>query len=76
MKYDDKSYFAVSTICQYCLNAGHMAFRVCDLPCICLERFEGTGDVHTRFGLGDLRERDHLKDIRVNWRTILKWIFK
>jgi hypothetical protein len=25
---------------------------------------------------GDLRERDHLKDLGLNGRIILKWIFK
>ena len=35
----------------------------------------GTGEVHTRFWLGDLRERDHLEDLGVGGR-ILKWILK
>jgi len=33
----------------------------------------GDKEVHTRFWLGDLRERDHLEDLDVDWR-ILKWI--
>jgi hypothetical protein len=36
----------------------------------------GAEEVHTRFWLGDLRERDHLEDLGVNGKIILKWIFK
>jgi len=36
----------------------------------------GAEKVHTRFWLGDLRERDHLGDVGVNGKIILKWIFK
>jgi hypothetical protein len=36
----------------------------------------GTGDVHTWVCWGDLTERDHLEDLRVDGRIILKWIFK
>jgi hypothetical protein len=36
----------------------------------------GRGDVHTELLLGKLRERDHLEDIGVEGRIILKWIFK
>jgi len=32
--------------------------------------------MHTRFWWGDLRERDCLEDIGIDWRIILKWIFK
>jgi hypothetical protein len=35
-----------------------------------------TGEVHTGFCRGDLRKRDHLKDIGIDGRIILKWIFK
>jgi len=34
------------------------------------------GEVHTWFCWGDLRERDHLEDLGVDGRIILKWIFK
>jgi hypothetical protein len=32
--------------------------------------------VHTEFWWGDLSERDHLEDLDVDGRIILKWIFK
>jgi hypothetical protein len=35
-----------------------------------------TGDVHTGFWRADLRERDHLEDLSVDRRIILKWVFK
>jgi hypothetical protein len=36
----------------------------------------GTGEVHTGFWWGDLMERDHMEDPDIDWRIILKWIFK
>ena len=30
----------------------------------------------TGFGGGNLRERDHLEDLGVNGRIILRWIFR
>jgi hypothetical protein len=35
-----------------------------------------TGNAHTEFCWGNQRERDHLKDLGVDGRIILKWIFK
>jgi hypothetical protein len=35
-----------------------------------------TGEEHTRFWLGDLRERDHLEDLGIVGRIMLKWIFR
>jgi hypothetical protein len=32
--------------------------------------------VHTGFSWGNLRVRDHLEDLRVDERIVLKWIFK
>jgi hypothetical protein len=32
----------------------------------------GTGEVHTGFWWGDLRERDHFEDLGVDGRIILK----
>jgi len=32
--------------------------------------------MHTGFWWGDLRERDHLEEIGLDGRIILKWIFK
>jgi len=33
-------------------------------------------EVHIRFWLGDLRERDKLQDLGVDGRIILKWLLK
>jgi hypothetical protein len=35
-----------------------------------------TGEMHTLFWLGDLRERDHLEHPGVDGRIKLKWMFK
>jgi hypothetical protein len=35
-----------------------------------------TGKVHTAFRWGDLRERDHLEDIGLGVRIILKGVFR
>jgi hypothetical protein len=35
----------------------------------------GTGEVHTGFWWGSLREREHLEDLGVDGTIILKWIF-
>ena len=34
-----------------------------------------TGQVHTGFCWGYLKERDHMEDKGIDGRTILKWIF-
>jgi hypothetical protein len=36
----------------------------------------GRGEARTGFWWVDLRERDHLEDVRVGGRIILKWTFK
>jgi hypothetical protein len=36
----------------------------------------GTGVVHTEFWWEDLLEKDHLKDIGIDGRIILKWILR
>jgi hypothetical protein len=36
----------------------------------------GTGEVHTGFSWGDLVDRDHLKDVGIDGRIILKWSFR
>jgi len=35
-----------------------------------------TGEVHTWFWWGNMKERDHLEDLAVDGRIILKWVFK
>jgi hypothetical protein len=37
---------------------------------------EGRGEVHTGLWWGNLKERDHLEDLGVDGRIILKWVFK
>jgi hypothetical protein len=29
-----------------------------------------------RFLLGNMKERNHLEELKINWRVILKWILK
>jgi hypothetical protein len=36
----------------------------------------GAGELHTEFWWGDLMERDHLEDLGVDGRIIVKWILK
>jgi hypothetical protein len=31
--------------------------------------------VHAGFWWGNLRENDHLEDLGINWRIILRWIY-
>jgi hypothetical protein len=38
--------------------------------------YGGSGLVHTGFWWEDLRGRDHLEDLVVDGRIILKWVFK
>jgi len=35
-----------------------------------------TGEVHTGFWWGDIKDRGHLEDEGVDRKVILKWIFK
>jgi len=34
------------------------------------------GELHTGFWRGDMKERDHLEDLRVDGMVTLKWIFR
>jgi len=34
------------------------------------------GEVHTGFWWGNLKERDHLEDLSIDWSIILKWVLK
>jgi hypothetical protein len=36
----------------------------------------GRGEMHTEFWCGRLKERDHLEELEVDGRIILKWILK
>ena len=36
----------------------------------------GTGELFTGSGWGNLRANDHLEDPVVDWRMILRWIFR
>ena len=36
----------------------------------------GRGKKHTGFWWGNLRERDHLEDLGVDGRIILRWVFR
>jgi hypothetical protein len=36
----------------------------------------GRGEVYTGFWWGNLRERDHLGDLDVDGRIILRWVFR
>jgi hypothetical protein len=36
----------------------------------------GRGELHTGFWWGDLREKDRVKDLGVDGRSILKWVLK
>jgi hypothetical protein len=36
----------------------------------------GRGEVYSGFWWGNLRERDHLGELGVDGRVILKWIFR
>jgi hypothetical protein len=38
--------------------------------------YGGAGEVHTEFWWGDLKEKDHLEELGVGGRMILKWIFQ
>jgi hypothetical protein len=38
--------------------------------------YGGSGEVNTGFWWGDLRETDHLEDLGVNGRVILRWIIR
>jgi hypothetical protein len=38
--------------------------------------FDAYGKTHTGFWWGDLRERDHLKELGIDRKIVLKWVFK
>jgi hypothetical protein len=42
----------------------------------CCGHVWGTGLLHTGFKWGDLRGRDHIEELGVDGRRILKWIFR
>jgi hypothetical protein len=34
------------------------------------------GEVHTQSWWGNLREREHVEDLSVEWRILLKWMLR
>jgi hypothetical protein len=36
----------------------------------------GRGELHTGFWSGNLKQKDHLKDVVIERRIIFEWIFK
>jgi hypothetical protein len=34
------------------------------------------GEAHTGFWWGNLKERDHVEDMGLEWKIIFKWIFQ
>ena len=38
--------------------------------------YEGRGELHRGLWWGNLRERDHLEDLGIDGRIILRWIFR
>jgi hypothetical protein len=38
--------------------------------------YGGGGEVYAGFWWGNLRERDHLEDLGVDGRIILRWVFR
>jgi hypothetical protein len=41
-----------------------------------MQHIWGIGEVHIGFWWGNLREDDHLEDLGIDGRLILKWVFK
>jgi hypothetical protein len=37
---------------------------------------EERGDLHTRFWWGNLKDRDQLEELGLDWRIRLKWVNK
>jgi hypothetical protein len=36
----------------------------------------GRGEMYAGFWCGNLREKDHLRETGLDWRIILRWIFR
>ena len=58
------------------LSYAGVTVKICDRSEVDLPYVWGTGEVHTEFWWGELREGEHLKDPGLAGRIILKWIFR
>jgi hypothetical protein len=61
---------------QYCSPNMIGVIKLKLMRCVWYVVCMGHREVYTGFGWGDLREREHSKDLGVDGSVILKWILK